>query len=63
MENIKSKEDTGGALASAPLDSFFLQGQKNTIPNFRGGILRVGEYAQPVLKYFYSIAFTGLRSL
>ena len=35
---------------SAPPDSFFQQGQKHTISNFRGGILSGGAYAPPLLK-------------
>ena len=52
-DNIKIREVAGGVLASAPSalpDSFFRQGQKHTISNYRGGILSVGAYAPPVLK-------------
>ena len=46
-------EVTRGVLESAPSappNSFFQQGQKHTISNFRGGILTGGAYAPPVLK-------------
>ena len=33
-----------------PPNSFFQQGQKHTISNFRGGILSGGAYAPPLLK-------------